>query len=465
MSKIKVRLVPRSDRRMSFSDYSSMSQDRLSGSIKPERRSVNKAIKAFGDRAIPHETTPLKRLDVELDSAEMNDMFGAVQMESRATQTGDGRSISLNDSFEAPVEALKVPEALQDSIAFAYVPRPVEFFSPLAIPPVENIYHLRVADVRLALNAARCHMNGWTGKGARVAMADTGFMLHPYFVRSGLRLIPTEAPGSGPADIDHSGHGTGEVANVFAIAPECTVFGVKHGSSAAGTLETCIAQSPDVMTNSWGYHIDFQTKDELRINDANMFFELMDIEAVIEDAISRDIAVLFSAGNGHLAFPASHPDVISVGGVTLNEDGSIEASNYASSFRSVLYPGQNIPDFCGLVGRSEPAPQSAHIMLPVPPQSNLDGENFPSGQSQTGWGIFSGTSAACPQAAGLVALLKQISKGLSPAQIRQVLNARSVDVTSGQTATGDFAASGPDPATGAGLVDALRACGFVAGTA
>ncbi|MBO9451054.1 S8 family serine peptidase [Tropicibacter sp. R16_0] len=464
MTKTTVRLVPRSSQRVTFSDYVSMPQERLSGSVAPERRSMNKAIKAFDDRAIPQEASPLKRLDVQLDEQEMADMFGDVAMEQHPTRASDDRSVSLNETFNRPAAALNVPEALQDSIAFAYVPRPVEFFAPLPFPPIENIYHLRLSDVRLALNAARCHMNGWTGKGVRVAMADTGFMLHPYYVRSGLKLIPTASPGSGPADIDHSGHGTGEAGNIFAVAPDCTVFGVKHGSSAAGTLETCIDQNPDVMTNSWGYNIDRMTKDELRINDPNMFFEVMDVEAVINDAIQRNIAVLFSAGNGHRAFPASHPDVISVGGVTLNEDGSIEASNYASSFRSLLYPGQNIPDFCGLVGRSEMSPQSAHIMLPVPPDSELDGENFPSGLSQSGWGIFSGTSAACPQTAGLVALLKQISKGLSPAQIRQVLNARSVDVTEGTTATGDTAAPGHDLATGAGLVDALRACGFAVGT-
>ena len=41
-----------------------------------------------------------------------------------------------------------------------------------------------------------------------------------------------------------------------------------------------------------------------------MFFELLDLEAVISSAIAKDITVLFSAGNGHFAFPASHPDVI-----------------------------------------------------------------------------------------------------------------------------------------------------------
>ena len=194
-----------------------------------------------------------------------------------------------------------------------------------------------------------------------------------------------------------------------------------------------------------------------------MFVELIDIESVINKAVSAGICVLFSAGNGHLAFPACFPAVIAVGGATLNEDGSIEASSYASGFSSKLYAGRNVPDICGLVGRSGASPQGAHIMLPVPPDSALDGMNFPSGTKKSGWGIFSGTSAACPQVAGLVALMKQISGTLTPAQIRQVLQARAIDVAKGKTATGTSARPGTDVATGAGLVDALRACGYVAG--
>ena len=96
------------------------------------------------------------------------------------------------------------------------------------------------------------------------------------------------------------------------------------------------------------------------------------------------------------------------------------------------------------------------------PTAPLTAKNFPSGTKGLGWGIFSGTSAACPQAAGLVALLKQIDKSLSPAQVKQVLMARSIDILDGATATGQPAGPGPDLATGAGLIDALRACGFAA---
>jgi len=410
------------------------------------------------------EATALNRLEVSLSEEAFQAMFDT-RLETRATSRKTARSISENETFRQPTKALEVPEALRDTIAFVYVPRPVEYYSePLPTPPHEDVYHLRLSEVAAVLNASRCHQKQYTGKGVRVAMADSGFYLHPYFIRAGFNLFPTESPGSGMATEDNSGHGTGEVANIFAVAPQCTVYGVKKGHSAAGSLETCIDQNPAVMSNSWGWDIDHQDRSTLQGNQPDMFAELVDVESVIRQATSQNICVLFSAGNGHLAFPACSTDVIAVGGVTWNEDGSAVASSYASAFKSKLYPGRLVPDICGLVGASGTAPLKGHIMLPVPPTSQLDGANFPSARKGTGWGIFSGTSAACPQAAGCVALMKQIKPGLSTGQILNVLQARALDITKGKSATGESAKAGTDLATGAGLIDALRACGYLEGS-
>ena len=290
-------------------------------------------------------------------------------------------------------------------------------------------------------------------------MADSGFGRHPHYERNGYRLLRETAPGSGDPFIDPSGHGTGEAANIFAIAPDCTVVGVKHGFSAAGTLEACIALNPDVMSNSWGFDIDHQSMAELQATDPNLFNELIDIETVILEAIDQNIIVMFSAGNGHRAFPACMPEVVAVGGVTVQADGGLEASSYASSFTSQLYPGREVPDFCGVVGEADfPAPLTGHIMLPVPENSDLEGENFTGGVAGQGWGIFSGTSAACPQAAGLAALIRARAGRLTPENVRQIMAVNSVDVTAGQSGLGDAAAVGPDRATGAGFLDAHAAC-------
>lgn len=461
---VNVRFVPKGTSQVSFADLAMASLPQAADMVDPTKRNMDAGRDRLLERGIGSQATALNRLVTEMSEAQFQEMFETRLKNEPAKKVAKVKSLATVESYQRAVDGLKVPEALQDVIAFAYVPRPVEYFAPQPLPPHEDIYHLRLGDVALALNAPRCHQKGFNGTGSKVAMADSGFWLHPHFIRSGYSLIPTESPGSGAANIDASGHGTGESANIFAVAPRATVFGVKHGSSAAGTLEKCIDLKPHVMTNSWGWSIDRQTRNQLRTSDPGMYAEVVDLESVIRRAVGLNITVLFSAGNGHLSFPACLPEVIAVGGATWNEDGSVEASSYASAFASKLYPGRNVPNVCGLVGRSGTAPQSAHIMLPVPDTSELDGMNFRSGKKGTGWGIFSGTSAACPQVAGVVALIKQINPSLAPGQIRQVLEANAVDVVKGKTATNATARVGRDLATGAGLVDALRVCGFLEGS-
>lgn len=463
---VAVRLVPRSAAAPDFTSFMTAPLTEAADLIEPTKSASAKGRVALMERGITASSTALNRLETVLSEADVKSIFNA-GLERRATSSGpgSGRSITEHESYLKPTKELEVPEALRDTIAFAYVPRPVEYYSaPQVVPPHEDVYHLRLADVAQILNATRCHQKNLTGKGIKVAMADSGFWLHPYFIHAGYSLLPTESPGSGPADVDDSGHGTGEVANIFAVAPQCTVYGVKKGHSAAGSLETCIEQGPAVMSNSWGWSIDRQDRNSLRSGNPGMFAELVDVESVIKRATTQGICVLFSAGNGHFAFPACSPDVIAVGGVTWNEDGTAVASSYASAFNSQLYPGRAVPDVCGLVGESGNSPMKGHIMLPVPPKSALDGDNFRSTRTGTGWGIFSGTSAACPQAAGCVALMKQVNSGLNTGQIRNVLQARAMDITRGRTATGETARAGPDLATGAGLIDALRACGYLEGS-
>jgi subtilisin family serine protease len=354
-----------------------------------------------------------------------------------------------------------VPDALKNVIDFAYVPRPVEYFDVSFIPPMEDNYHLRLEDVTQALNAMRCHRRGWTGRGIKVAMTDSGFARHPHFDRGGYNIVRLSGPGAQNPENDASGHGTGESANVLAIAPDVTLICIKQGISAAGDLETAIAQNPDVMTNSWGWHIDNMTKDQLKQDDPNMFNELVDIETIVADAVARRVIVCFSGGNGHLAFPACLPQVLAIGGAMVLANGDIQASNYASSFASTLYPDRRVPDFCGIVGSATKGQDSTlpgHIMLPVPTGSQLDGENFTPKTNNVGWGIFSGTSAASPQVAGLVALMKGVNPKLTSDQVRQILRSTAVDVTKGQSAMGQKAGQGIDDATGAGFVDAFKAC-------
>jgi len=179
--------------------------------------------------------------------------------------------------------------------------------------------------------------------------------------------------------------------------------------------------------------------------------------------------VVFSAGNGHFSFPGMMPDVISAGGVYVAQNGDMQASDYASAFDSKIYSGRHVPDCCGLVGMQ---PHASYIMLPIPSGCEIDSETSQPTDGQgdgtlpnDGWGVFSGTSAAAPQVAGICALLLEKNPGLTPADIKAVLRrtARGVLVGSANPASSDDMATaqqagpGDDGAAGAGLVDALAA--------
>jgi subtilisin family serine protease len=258
---------------------------------------------------------------------------------------------------------------------------------------------------------------------------------------------------------DEVGHGTAEAANIFACARDIDFVGVKMGGNATLAFKAAADLRPAVITNSWGYHLPGETElpNSLRPLEA----------AVIEAVRDRGITVCFSAGNGHIGFPAMMPDVIAVGGVYADEtlDGAeftLKASDYASSFDSLIYPGRHVPDVCGLVGMQ---PRAVYIALPVEPGDAIDtdlagGGDFPAGDGTApddGWAVISGTSAASPQIAGVCALLKQVQPDLTPDVIKAILRASARDVRDGKSATGDLATDGHDGATGAGLVDALTA--------
>ena len=368
-----------------------------------------------------------------------------------------------------PNTPFDIPPALTDLVDRAYPQRPPLFFAESPLPPRVGYHHLRVpADVATVLRAGRAHKHRVTGAGVLVAMPDTGFYKHPFYEWHGYNYTATLAPDAIQVEHDEVGHGTAEAANIFACAPDVDFVGVKMGWNPTLAFKTASDLHPAVMTNSWGYDLrdpfDFNQPADTLPN----FLRPLEA-AVIEAVRERGITVCFSGGNGHFSFPGQMPEVIAVGGVFARDvvddqtgDFVLEASDYASSFDSRIYPGRHVPDVCGLVGLQ---PAGIYIMLPVEPGDDIDrdlaaGGAFPNGDETApddGWAVISGTSAASPQVAGVCALLKQVQPGLSPDMVKAILRASARDVDAGQSAHGQPAGEGHDGATGAGLVDALAA--------
>lgn len=340
---------------------------------------------------------------------------------------------------------------------------------PSAVPPPIPYFHLLApVDIALKLNATQAHDEGITGKGIRVVMIDSGFAHdHPFFKANGYFSTVVLAPGAVNRAIDGNGHGTGESANVFSIAPDVSFIGVKldneqypaMGASMLEGFQEALKHDPHIITVSMGYDLRGEGNTPL----ARLPNSLVALEAEIQAAIKRGVVVIFSAGNGHYSFPGQMPDVISAGGVYINQDGEMRASDYASAFASRIYSGRSVPDVCGLVGL---LPHAAYLVLPIPPACaiDIDCAAFDSTQPDDGWGVFSGTSAAAPQLAGLCALILQINPMLSPGAIKALLRRTARDVTKGNAnpasdpaGVGLAANEGEDGATGAGLVDAYNA--------
>jgi hypothetical protein len=345
--------------------------------------------------------------------------------------------------------------ALGDVIEGVAIEEPV-YPMQNAFAPLESYWHLRVpGDVSLGVNADKAHRGGTTGRGVKVVMVDSGWFAHPYFTQRGYRSSPVVLgpAAANPAD-DESGHGTGESANAFAVAPDIDFTMVKiNFVNSTGAFNAAVGLSPQIISCSWGSSVQFGP-----LSAANQA-----LAAAIATAVASGIVVVFSAGNGHWGFPGQHPDVISAGGVFMQANGSMRASDYASGFASNVYPGRNVPDVSGLVGMR---PRAIYIMLPLQAGDAIDtgnaGGSHPNGDETTGndgWAAFSGTSAAAPQIAGVCALLREACPRLTPAQVRDILRRTARDVTTGRNHP-NFnipAAAGYDRATGAGLVDAHRA--------
>jgi hypothetical protein len=362
------------------------------------------------------------------------------------------------------IDTSKTP--FRDVLEGVAIEEPIYFMAPSKFAPLKSYWHLRVpAGVSLALNADRVHRGAITGKGIKVAMVDSGHYKHPFFVGRGYRVGPVVlGPGASNPLHDESGHGTGESANIFSAAPDVQLLPVKiNFVNSKGAFDKAVQLKPDIITCSWGSSI--RTGPLSAVNQA--------LATSISAAWKAGIVVIFAAGNGQWGFPGQHPEVISAGGVYMEPNESLRASNYASGFMSNIYPNRRVPDLCGLVGMR---PKAIYIMLPLEPGDSIDSMpwNHPSGRGRQGgvhpngdetaandgWAAFSGTSAAAPQLAGVAALMLQACKKLKPKDIRDIMRKTARDVKKGNCSpsTGGHAATpGPDLATGNGLVDAHKA--------
>ncbi|MEV3855743.1 type VII secretion-associated serine protease mycosin [Streptomyces sp. NPDC050095] len=215
------------------------------------------------------------------------------------------------------------------------------------------------------------------------------------------------------------GHGTGGADGVIGIAPEARILPVRviledgdparakaretRGNALADGIRWAADHGADVINLSLG-------------DDSPTAHAEASEDEAVQYALKKGVSVVASAGNGgkkgdHISYPAAYPGVITATAVDAN--GSRSYFSTRRWYATVAAPGRGI----------------------VTPD--------PDGTYYSAWG----TSAASAFVSGAVALVRAAHPGLSPAQIKQLLE---------QTAQ-DPPAGGHDDSRGYGLVDPAAA--------
>lgn len=297
------------------------------------------------------------------------------------------------------------------------------------------------ADVRQKLNLASLQAGQMDGRGVKIMIVDSGIDQTKIPVAGGFSPNPSVSPGNSP-----SGHGTMVAFDALIAAPRAMIYDYPLLTTTAGgrwvgllsdglrvlseIMVTCLqVPGPMVVVNSWAL---YDRRTDAAVGNPQNYCSnpRHPFNTIISALTAAGIDVLFAAGNCGATWPDqrcglsdrgagnsilganSHPDVISVAAVTINDD----VLGYSSEGPGALYA--NKPDIAGF--------------------SHFTG----SGVSP----VDSGTSSACPVVAGVVAALRSKSsiRDVPPATLKNSLlqSARRVGNP------------GWDPQTGAGVIDA-----------
>src|SRR5687767_6699467 len=152
-----VRLVPKSRSRAPRLDFGLESIQIKPKEFSPDPARTRAVLNFFATRTtVELKPTEKDRIEVEMKRQDFNNLFGTTLRQGEYSDRKQNR-LTAAESFLVPETALPVPDELKDTVDFAYLPRPIEFYGVSYRPPVEDISHLRLDDIRAALNAPRAH--------------------------------------------------------------------------------------------------------------------------------------------------------------------------------------------------------------------------------------------------------------------------------------------------------------------
>lgn len=253
------------------------------------------------------------------------------------------------------------------------------------------------------VQAKRAKEWGWTGKGVKIGIVDTGIRTDHRDLRvaGGVSFVEES-----PSFNDDEGHGT-HVAGILAaldntigtvgVAPDAEIYAIKAlNSEGEGNLSDIVA--------------GIQWAIDQKMDIVNLSFTAPDGSYLLSEAVKKanqqGLILVAASGNAlqplssntDVLFPARYPGVISVGSINLKNEKS--TFSYFGPSLEFVAPGEKI--------LSTYLPKTAG--------------------SPEGYAYMSGTSMAAPFVTGIAALYKQAYPLLSNLSIREMMQQSAVDL-------------------------------------
>ncbi len=224
---------------------------------------------------------------------------------------------------------------------------------------------------------------------------------------------------------------------VAGVAHGCTIVPIKYNGTSlqmSVALSAALRGGVRVMNISQGWDYDFaQTLDDTPVVENMLAAVTAPPDGLVVCAGTGNDAGELSAGAGQsIYFPASHADVVACGG----------SNRGRSRWRAYLW-GSNFKD----------GPNPTEGVTVAAPADEIDTTDLDAGGYQPLWG----TSAATPHVAGVAGLVLSRCPGLSPSDVRSVLEKTAELPDTYKATVGDW-----HPALGYGIVDAFAALGAAA---
>ena len=228
-----------------------------------------------------------------------------------------------------------------------------------------------------------------------------------------------------PDPMDDQGHGThciGIIAaetnnghGIAGVAHNCTIMPIKVGGPSAIGVVSLFAVARGILYATFhGAHIISMSLGGPKSTTLSL---------ALDFASNRGVIIVASAGNANMndktqSYPAGHPSVISVA-ATDHNDQKANFSNFGS-WVDVAAPGVNI------VSLRAHATDMYLFDTSYPPGSHFVPAYYPNATAY----LASGTSMACPHAAGVAGLILSRNMNLTAAEVKTILRSSADPVDS-----------------------------------